>query len=94
MRILLAIIAIVIFHTASVSLAIAGTATWTGKQIPIPASTGYTAKCEYTEGLIKFWRLTNAPCEQNVKTTNGGEIPKTGTTKGKSKSTMANTPLY
>ena len=89
-RIMLAIIIVL----ASVSLVIAGTAAWTGKQIPVQAATGYTTKCEYAEGIIKFWRLTNGPCEQTVKTANGGEIPKTGTTRNKAKGTKLITPLY
>jgi hypothetical protein len=89
-KILLAIVIVL----ASVSLVIGGTATWTGKEIPVTASTGFTTKCEYAEGIIKFWRLTNGPCEQTVKTTNGGEIPKIGTTRSKVKGTKPITPLY
>jgi len=86
------LLAFVIVYMASVSIVIAGAATWTGNQIAIPASTGFTTKCEYAEGIIKFWRLTNGPCEQTVKTTNGGETPKSGTTRGKAK-TKSTTPV-
>jgi len=82
MRILFAV---VIMHMLSVSLTIAGEATWTGGQISVPAATGFTTKCEYAQGIIKFWRLTNGPCEQTVQTTNGGETPKSGTTNSKGK---------
>lgn len=78
----------------SVTLVIAGTAAWTGRQVPVSASTGFTTKCEYAEGSVKFWRLTRGPCEQTVKSSNGGAIPKTGTTRSKAKVTKPITPLY
>ena len=60
--------------------ALCGTAKWTGKQLPMPESTGYTAKCEYTDGVVKFWRLTNGACQPTVQATSGA-IPQIGTTK-------------
>jgi len=69
---------------AYATLAFSGTATWTGKQIPVSESTGYTVKCEYAQGLIKFWRLTNGVCQPTVNASNSSvEMPKTGTTRGK-----------
>ena len=90
-RIMLAIVIVL----TSVSMVIAGTATWTGKQLTVVASTGFTTKCEYAEGIIKFWRLTNGPCEQTVKTVNGGQIPKIETTtRSKAKGSKFITPVY
>ena len=63
---------------AHATLAFSGTAKWTGKQMPVTASTGYTAKCEYTDGVVKFWRLTNGACQPAVETT-GGALPPTAT---------------
>ena len=70
------VVIVLVYATSAFS----GTATWTGKQIPVAESTGYTVKCEYAQGLIKFWRLTNGVCQPTVKA-NSGEIPKTGTTR-------------
>jgi hypothetical protein len=66
---------------AYATLAFSGTAKWTGNQIPLPASSGYTAKCEYAQGIVKFWRLTNEACKPTVETTSGA-LPPTAT-KGK-----------
>lgn len=70
--------------------AFSGTAKWTGKQMPVPASTGYTAKCEYAQGLVKFWRLTKGACQPTVEsTTNSGPLPQTGTKSNQGQRTPA-----
>jgi hypothetical protein len=73
-KIILAVLIVLTYAT----LAFSGTAKWTGKQIPIPASTGYTVKCEYEQGIVKFWRLTNGACQPTVETTNA-ILPQTDT---------------
>ena len=60
------------------TLAFSGTAQWTGNQIPVPASTGYTVKCEYAQGNLRFWRLTKGACLPTVEKSGGG-VPPTGT---------------
>lgn len=55
--------------------AFSGTAKWTGNQVPLPPSSGYTVKCEYEQGIIKFWRLMNEACPQTVQTRGGAAFP-------------------
>ena len=52
---------------AYATLAFSGTAQWTGRQIPVPASTGYTVKCEYVKGSLTFWRLIKGKCPATVE---------------------------
>lgn len=58
--------------------AFSATARWTGNQIPVSAATGYTVKCEYAQGAIKFWRLINGACPSTVEATSGTLPPGTG----------------
>lgn len=72
-KILFAAIIVLAYST----LAFSGTAQWTGKQIPVSASTGYTVKCEYAQGGVKFWRLIKGTCPATVEK-DGGGVPSTG----------------